>query len=107
MLEKMFRKSIKNVNLSKVKETSGSILQTINEFIFNTVNLFKKDESKMSKEEKVEKQHVMTFLYGMVAGVIVYHFLIGVLLIAVVIGLYFYSVSKTKALMIEEDKTKK
>lgn len=103
----MFRKSIKNVNLSKVKETSGSILQTINEFIFNTVNLFKKDESKMSKEEKVEKQHVMTFLYGMVAGVIVYHFLIGVLLIAVVIGLYFYSVSKTKALMVEEDKTKK
>jgi len=98
----MFRDSIKNVNISKVKETSGSILQTINEFVFNTFNLFKKDESKMTKEEKVEKQHIMTFIYGMVAGIIVYHFLIGVVLIAVVIGLYFYSVGKTKDLMNEE-----
>lgn len=99
----MFRESIKKVNISKVKAKSGSILHTINEFFFNTMNLFKKDESKMSKEEKVEKQHVMTFLYGMVAGVIVYHFLIGVLLISVVIGLYFYSVKKTKSLMSEEN----
>lgn len=66
------------------------------------MNLFKKDESKMTKEEKVEKQHVMTFFYGMVAGVIVYHFLIGVLLITVVLALYFYSVKKTKSLMSEE-----
>lgn len=99
----MFRDSIKSVNITKVKETSGSILQTINEFVFNTINLFKKDEAKMSKEEKVEKQHVMTFFYGMLAGIIVYHFLIGVLLIAVVIGLYFYSVKKTKNLMAEEN----
>jgi len=56
----------------------------------------------MSKEEKIEKQHVMTFIYGMVAGVIVYHFLIGVVLIAVVIGLYAYSVQKTKSIMSEE-----
>jgi hypothetical protein len=94
---------MKNVNISKVKEKSSSILHTINEFVFNTMNLFKKDESKMTKEEKVEKQHVMTFFYGMVAGVIVYHFLIGVLLIAVVMGLYFYSVKKTKSLMAEEN----
>jgi len=78
------------------------MLQRFSSFINNGISLFKKDESAMSKEEKIEKQHVMTFIYGMVAGVIVYHFLIGVVLIAVVIGLYSYSVQKTKSIMSEE-----
>lgn len=101
----MFKKSKSKLSISKIKEESGSVLQTLNGFIQNTIALFKKDESNMTKEDKVEKQHVMTFIYGMVAGVIVYHFLIGVLLIAVVIGLYYYSVQKTKALMDDESET--
>lgn len=99
----MLKKKSSKISILKLKEESRSIIQTLNDFIQNTINLFKKDESSMSKEEKVEKQHVMTFIYGMVAGVIVYHFLIGVLLIAVVFGLYFYSVKKTKDLMVEEE----
>jgi len=97
----MFKESKSKLSISKLKKESSSVLQTLNEFIQNTIALFKKDESNMSKEERVEKQHVMTFLYGMVAGIIVYHFLIGVVLIAVVIGLYGYSVKKTKKLMNE------
>ena len=97
----MFKKK-SGFSISKIKEESSSILQTFSNFITNGVSLFKKDELSMTKEEKVEKQHVMTFVYGMVAGVIVYHFLIGVVLIAVVIGLYGYSVQKTKTLMNEE-----
>ncbi|CAA6799021.1 MAG: Unknown protein [uncultured Sulfurovum sp.] len=98
----MFNTTKKGFSISKIKEGSNSIVQTLSDFISDGVALFKKDESSMTKEEKVEKQHVMTFLYGMVAGVIVYHFLIGVVLIAVVIGLYGYSVQKTKTLMNEE-----
>ena len=97
----MFKKKSK-FSISKIKEESNSMLQTFSNFINNGVGLFKKDESTMTKEEKIEKQHVMTFVYGMVAGVIVYHFLIGVVLIAVVIGLYGYSVQKTKTLMNED-----
>jgi len=98
----MLNKGKSKLSIFKFKKESSSILQTFNSFIQNTMKLFKKDESQMSKEEKVEKQHVMTFIYGMVAGVIVYHFLIGVVLIAVVIGLYGYSVQKTKALMDDD-----
>lgn len=95
----MFKTTKSTFSFSKIKEESNSILQTFSSFINNGISLFKKDESAMSKEEKIEKQHVMTFIYGMVAGVIVYHFLIGVVLIAVVIGLYAYSVQKTKSIM--------
>ena len=96
-------KTTKNgFSFSKIKEESSSMLQTFSSFINNGISLFKKDEAVMSKEEKIEKQHVMTFIYGMVAGVIVYHFLIGVVLIAVVIGLYGYSVQKTKSIMSED-----
>jgi succinate dehydrogenase/fumarate reductase cytochrome b subunit len=95
------------LSISKIKEESSSILRNFNNFIQNTIALFKKDESSMNKEEKVEKQHIMTFIYGMIAGVIVYHFLIGVVLIAVVMALYLYSVQKTKALMNEDEVTKK
>ena len=96
-------KTTKNgFSFSRIKEESNSMLQTFSNFINNGISLFKKDESAMTKEEKIEKQHVMTFIYGMVAGVIVYHFLIGVVLIAVVIGLYGYSVQKTKTLMSED-----
>ncbi|CAA6822160.1 MAG: Unknown protein [uncultured Sulfurovum sp.] len=103
----MLKKSKSKLSILKLKKESGSIIQTFNEFIQNTIALFKKDESTMNKEEKVEKQHIMTFIYGMIAGVIVYHFLIGVVLIAVVIGLYMYSVQKTKSLMGDEEITKK
>ena len=98
----MLKSTKSGFSFSKIKEESNSILQTVSDFINNGMALFKKDESKMTKEEKVEKQHVMTFVYGMVAGVIVYHFLIGVVLIAVVIGLYAYSVQKTKKIMNDE-----
>ena len=98
----MFKTTKSTFSFSKIKEESSSMLQRFSSFINNGISLFKKDESAMSKEEKIEKQHVMTFIYGMVAGVIVYHFLIGVVLIAVVIGLYSYSVQKTKSIMNEE-----
>ena len=95
----MFKTTKSTFSFSKIKEESNSMLQTFSSFINNGISLFEKDESAMTKEEKIEKQHVMTFIYGMVAGVIVYHFLIGVVLIAVVIGLYGYSVQKTKSIM--------
>jgi len=98
----MLKTTKSGFSFSKIKEESSSMLQTFSNFINNGISLFKKDESSMSKEEKIEKQHVMTFIYGMVAGVIVYHFLIGVVLIAVVIGLYGYSVQKTKSIMRED-----
>ena len=98
----MLKATKSGFSFSKIKEESSSMLQTFSSFINNGISLFKKDESTMTKEEKVEKQHLMTFIYGMVAGVIVYHFLIGVILIAVVIGLYGYSVQKTKTLMNDD-----
>jgi hypothetical protein len=98
----MLKTTKSKFSFSKIKEESNSMLQTFSSFINNGIGLFKKDESAMTKEEKIEKQHVMTFIYGMVAGVIVYHFLIGVVLIAVVIGLYGYSVQKPKSIMRED-----
>ena len=98
----MFSGNKKGFTISRIKEGSSSMLQTVSNFINNGISLFKKSEATMTKEEKIEKQHIMTFVYGMVAGVIVYHFLIGVVLIAVVIGLYGYSVQKTKTLMNDE-----
>ena len=98
----MFNKSKKGFTISKIRKESTSMLHTFSNFINNGITLFKKNESIMTKEEKIEKQHVMTFIYGMVAGVIVYHFLIGVVLIAVLIGLYSYSVQKTKSLMNDD-----
>ena len=99
----MLKSTKSGFSFSKIKEESNSILQTVSDFINNGIGLFKKNESKMTKEEKIEKQHVLTFVYGMVAGMIVYNFLIGVVLIVVVIGLYGYSVQKTKSLMNDDN----
>ena len=98
----MLKATKSGFSFSKIKEESSSMLQTFSSFINNGIGLFKKNESVMTKEEKIEKQHVLTFVYGMVAGVIVYTSLIGVILIAVVIGLYGYSVQKTKSIMSED-----
>jgi len=99
----LFKKEEKETTtLSKIKKESSALLSSVTGFVQSSIELFKKDESKMTLEEKVEKQHIMTFGYGMVTGLIVYHFLIGALLVVGVIALYSYSVKKTKKLMHEE-----
>jgi len=103
----MFKKDSKEqTTLSKFKKESTAIVSNLSTFVQDSIQLFKKDESKMTFDEKVEKQHVMTFGYGMVTGLIVYHFLIGAILIAGVIALYSYSVKKTKKIMKNEIETK-
>ena len=99
----MFKKEPKETTtLSKIKKESSALLSTVTGFVQSSIELFKKDESEMSLEEKVEKQHIMTFGYGMVTGLIVYHFLIGALLVVGIIALYSYSVKRTKKLMRDE-----
>ena len=90
-------------NFSKIKEEGSSFLSTIVVFVQNSIATFRKSESEMTVEEKVDKQHILTFIYGMVAGVIVYHFLIGAILIVGLIVLYSYSVKKTKKLMHDKE----
>jgi len=60
----------------------------------------------MSTEEKIEKQHMLNFIYGMGAGIVIYHFLIGAVLLLGIIWFYNLSLKKTKVLM-EEQKPKK
>ncbi len=93
--------------LSKIKQESSAILSNLTTFVQSSVELFRKDESKMTIDEKVEKQHILTFVYGMATGLILYHFLIGAVLIAGVIALYIYSVKKTKTIMKNEIEVKK
>ena len=104
----MFNKEVKqSTTFSKIKEESSALFSTVTTFIQSSIELFRKDEAKMTLDEKVEKQHVLTFIYGMVTGLIIYHFLIGALLIMGVVALYSYSVKKTKKIMKNEIEEKK
>lgn len=95
-----------NFTLQNIKEKGSSLLQSAGGFLDNAISVFKKDESSMSTEEKIEKQHMLNFIYGMGAGIVIYHFLIGAVLLLGIIWFYNLSLKKTKVLM-EEQKPKK
>jgi len=95
-----------NLTLQNIKEKGTRLLVGASSFLDNAVNIFKKDESTMSTEEKVEKQHMLNFIYGMGAGIVIYQFLIGAVLLLGIIWFYNLSLKKTKTLM-KENKPKK
>ena len=95
-----------NFTLQNIKEKGTGLLASAGSFMDNAIGVFKKDESTMTTEEKVEKQHMLNFIYGMGAGIVIYHFLIGAVLLLGIIWFYNLSLKKTKVLM-EEQKPKK
>ncbi len=95
-----------NFTLQNIKAKGSSILQSAGSFLDNAIAVFKKDESTMTTEEKIEKQHMLNFIYGMGAGILIYHFLIAAVLLLGIIWFYNLSLKKTKVLM-EEQKPKK
>jgi len=95
-----------NFTLQNIKEKSANILQSAGGFLDNAIGIFKKDEALMTSEEKIEKQHMLNFIYGMGAGIVIYHFLIGAVLLLGIIWFYNLSLKKTKTIM-EESKPKK
>ena len=95
-----------NFILPNIKEKATGLLVGAGKFLDNTLGIFKKDESTMTTEEKIEKQHTLNFIYGMGAGIVIYHFLIGAMLLLGIIWFYNVSLKKTKVL-VEESKPKK
>ena len=95
-----------NFTLQNIKAKGTGLLASAGSILNNAISVFKKDESTMSTEEKVEKQHMLNFIYGMGAGIVIYHFLIGAVLLLGIIWFYNLSLKKTKTL-IEEQKPKK
>ncbi|WP_309496782.1 hypothetical protein [Sulfurovum sp.] len=89
--------------LQNIKEKGTSLLESAGGFLSNAISIFKKDESTMTIEEKVEKQHLLNFIYGMGAGIVIYHFMIGALLILGIIWFYNFSLKKTKTLISEQE----
>jgi hypothetical protein len=96
----------KTITLEKIKDKGNGFVQKVGGFIDNAVKIFKKDESSMSTDEKIEKQHLLNFTYGIGAGIVIYHFLIGAILILGIMWFYNISLKKTKRL-IEEKKGEK
>ena len=94
-------------SLQNIKQKSSSILASAGSFLSNAIAIFKKDESTMTIEEKIEKQHLLTFVYGMGAGIVIYHFMIGALLILGIIWFYNFSLKKTKTLISEQKPAKR
>jgi len=94
-------------SLQNIKEKSSSLLASAGSFLSNAIMIFKKDESTMTIEEKIEKQHLLTFVYGMGAGIVIYHFMIGALLILGIIWFYNFSLKKTKTLIAEQKPAKR
>jgi len=95
-----------NFTLQNIKEKSTGLLISAGNFLNNAIGIFKKDESNMTTQEKIEKQHMLNFIYGMGAGIIIYHFLIAAVLLLGIIWFYNLSLKKTK-ILIEENKPKK
>ena len=95
-----------NFTLQNIKEKGTGLLVSAGNFLDNAIGIFKKDESTMTTEEKIEKQHMLNFIYGMGAGIVIYHFLIGAVLLLGIIWFYNLSLKKTKTIM-EESKPKK
>jgi len=102
----MNQKETNNFTLQNIKEKGTGLLASAGNFLDNAIGIFKKDESNMTTQEKIEKQHMLNFIYGMGAGIVIYHFLIGAVLLLGIIWFYNLSLKKTKVL-IEENKPKK
>lgn len=96
-----------NFSLDKIKQTGTGFIAKIGGFLDNAVKIFKKDEASMSTEEKIEKQHLLNFTYGIGAGIVIYHFMIGAVLILAIIWFYNLSLKKTKILIEEQKPTKR
>ncbi|MDQ7084379.1 MAG: hypothetical protein Q9M36_05385 [Sulfurovum sp.] len=96
-----------NFTLKNIKSKGSSLLSHVGGFIDNAVKVFKKDESSMSVEEKIEKQHLLNFGYGIGAGIVIYHFMIGAILILAIIWFYNLSLKKTKNLIAEQNPSKR
>ena len=94
-------------SLQTMKEKGSSLLQMAGGFLSNAIAIFKKDESTMTTDEKVEKQHLLNFIYGMGAGIVIYHFLIGAVLILGIIWFYNLSLKKTKTIIQEQEPAKR
>ena len=88
-----------NFNLQTIKEKGTKLLAGASDFLDNAIQIFKKDEAQMSTEEKLEKQHLLNFIYGMGAGIVIYHFLIGAILLLAIIWFYNLSLKKTKSIV--------
>lgn len=89
--------------LQNIKEKGANLLESAGGFLSNAIEIFKKDESTMTRDEKIEKQHLLNFLYGMAAGIVIYHFMIGALLILGIVWFYNFSLKKTKTLINENE----
>ncbi len=96
-----------NFTLQGIKDKGASLIGTAGGFLSNAVKIFKKDESKMNLEEKIEKQHLLNFGYGIGAGIVIYHFLIGAVLVLAIVWFYNLSLKKTKTLIAEQLPKKK
>jgi hypothetical protein len=96
-----------NFTLETLKKKGTGIIDRITGFVDNAVKVFKKDESSMSTDEKIEKQHLLNFGYGIGAGIVIYHFMIGAVLILVIIWFYNLSLKKTKMLIDEKKPPKR
>lgn len=94
-------------SLQTIKEKGSSLLEMAGGFLSNAIAIFKKDESTMTIDEKVEKQHLLNFVYGMGAGIVIYHFLIGAVLILGIIWFYNLSLKKTKTIIHEHKPAKR
>lgn len=94
-------------SLQTMRQKGSSILQMAGGFLSNAVAIFKKDESTMTIDEKVEKQHLLNFVYGMAAGIVIYHFLIGAVLILGILWFYNLSLKKTKTIIHEHKPVKR
>ncbi|MEA2047825.1 MAG: hypothetical protein U9O64_05190 [Campylobacterota bacterium] len=103
----MNTKEKNDFSLQVMKEKGSTLIETASGFFSNAIAIFKKDESSMTLEEKVEKQHLLNFIYGMGAGIVIYHFLIGAVLILGIMWFYNLSLKKTKTLMHEQQPAKR
>ena len=86
------------------EEKPTGFISNITNVFSNAIKSFTKDEKDMSLEEQIEKQNLLTFIYGMGAGVVVYHFMIGAVLILGIVGFYSLSLKKTKKLVNQQQK---
>ena len=91
-----------NFSLQTIKEKGTKLLTGASDFLDNAIAIFKKDEATMTTEEKIEKQHLLNFIYGMGAGIVIYHFLIGAILLLAIIWFYNLSLKKTKSIVEEK-----
>jgi len=96
-----------NFSIQTMKEKGSGLLEMAGGFLSNAISIFKKDESTMTIDEKVEKQHLLNFVYGMGAGIVIYHFLIGAVLILGIIWFYNLSLKKTKTIIHEHKPVKR